>query len=322
MTFTSALAPTAARRCRLTLAAGLMACLSCLASNQAEETLLDESFADGNREAPEADVYVGSPDDVSVSAANGLTYAQSTSSRKLHAYFTDSGEFASLTTDPESDKLTLSVDFVPLGTVANLPEENGSRSFRFGLFRDPDGGRVAMDTNDGGGGDGDPWTNAQGYGVQMLMHTDPAGSLFRIGKRVNENSNIQGSSGAFDFPSSGGDMVSFVANTLYTFQLELMKMDASNTQVTASLLDESGALLSTHNILDDGSLGGDIADSVAPYDLFNFFHGRFSNAEETSSALQFRNFTVVGHAVRIPEPGSSALAALALVPLALWHRKR
>jgi hypothetical protein len=312
---------------RFCIAAQLLALGVCLlpATESSAATLLDDTFADGDRTnnnlPSDTAFYFGKNDPANLNVTPGsLAYVPTSSSSKAHFYFTEPGEAASLNV---GDTLSFSVTWVPR---ISMNFDDTSRSFRFGVFRDPSDPRVLNDTNDDGGGGNsttapfDPWTDAEGYGVQIAMLSDPANTRapFDLGKRTDlTNSSLLGSSGAYT-KASGGDPVAMSVNTEYTYTMDISKISPTQTDVTMSLSDATG-VLSTHTVSDNGvDLGAD-----APYDDFDFVHFRWSNQIETANTFQFRRLLVEGPTpTAIPEPSTALLALLSSASLGLVRRRK
>lgn len=278
--------------------------------------LLDDDFADGTiadeTDLPnETEVFVGTPEDVT-EGVNSFRYDMaSDSSRKAHFYFAEPGQVARLGV---GDTLSASLSFIPRDTI-NF--DDTSRSFRFGVFHDPTDAFVQMNTNDDGGGSGDPWSDAEGYGVQVAMLSDPDNtrSVFDLGKRTDLlNTSLLGSSGAYT-KTSGGDPAVYALDTEYTLTMDITKVSATETTVTTTLSD-AGGVLSSYTVSDNGTDLG----TAASYDRFSFVGIRISNEEETADLLEFTRFRVEGPAL-IPEPSSAVLAIVAISLLGLFIRR-
>jgi len=291
-----------------------------LASTSQAATLLDDTFADGDRAQTtglptDTDIYFGENDPVNLNVSAGqIVYAPTSGSSKAHFYFTDPGEKVSLNV---GETLSFSMTWTPR---VSMNFNDTSRSFRFGVFRDPSSPRVLNDTNDDGGGNtpGDPWTDAEGYGVQIAMLDDPANtrSPFDLGKRTDlGNNSLLGSSGAYD-KDSGGAAVDMNLNTEYTYKMDIAKISATQTDITMSLSDAVG-VLSTYTVSDNGA---DLGTS-APYDDFDFVHFRWSNNQETANTFQIHRFLVEGP-TPVPEPTAALLALLGSASMGLVRRRK
>jgi hypothetical protein len=286
-------------------------------------TLLDDSFEDGlfldgsdTTNLPDETLfYVGRPDDALEGIPGVARYAMEPGgSQKGHFYFTNPGKYVQL---DDGDTLTVSISFFPRGAI-NL--DDTSRNFRWGVFHDPTDPQVLANTNDDGGGTGDPWTDAQGYGVQMAFMSDPTNTRtpFDAGKRTDlGNSSLLGSSGAYT-KTSGGDPIVYALNNEYTFVQEITRVSSALTTYTTSIFDKTagGTLLSSLTVNDNGSdLGTDPA-----YNRFSFVGFRNSTAEESAAVFDFTNFTVTGPG-EIPEPTTLLLGSV-LASLTLIGRRR
>lgn len=276
--------------------------------------LLNDTFDNGSGgfDLPnETTVWFGTRDNVTENAGS-FSYTTDSSSQKMHFYFAPPGKFSRLGV---GDTLSVAISFIPRDGI-NF--DDTSRSYRFGVFHDPSDPQVLQDTNDDGGGSGDPWTDAEGYGVQMAMLSqalpDNDRSVFDLGKRTDLlNTSVLGSSGAYT-KSSGGDPVAYALDTEYTVTMEINKVSEVLTTVTTTLAD-AGGVLSSYTVNDDGAELG----TAAPYDRFSFVHFRTSNAVETADAFEYTSVVVTGPAL-VPEPTS--LALLLLGGIGMFVRRR
>lgn len=299
--------------------------LFCVVSSGYAVTLLDDSFEDGlfldgsdtDNLPDETIFYVGRPEDALEGIAGTARYAMEPGgSQKGHFYFTTGNKYSQL---ENGDSLFVSIDFIPRLAINT---NDTSRNWRWGVFYDPTDPSVRENTNDDGGGDGDPWTDAEGYGVQnaFMSVQDPNSprTQFDAGKRTGlATTNLLGSSGAYT-KNSGGDAIEFALNNEYRFEQLITRVSDLLTIYTVSMYDVTGGnvLLSTHTVNDDGAeLGGDPA-----YNRFNFVAFRNSTAEESADVFDFKNFTVTGPAF-IPEPSTLVLGGL-MASLALITRRR
>jgi len=248
------------------------------------EVLLDDKFADGSRgeanRPAEAEVWVGREEDVRV-APGALSTQLGETSQKIWTYFTDSAPV----TIGVGDKLIASVSFVPRKALS----EGSSRSFRFGVFYDPTGPRVEDDVNSDGGGPEAPWTDAQGYAVQVLVaggefvRTSP----FDLGKRVNlKSASLLGTSGDY-FKQSGGRPVALELDKQYRVTLTVEKESDKEVELTAAL-DDGGKELASWSVTDDGGLLGDLPI----YDKFDLLFIRIADNLTTADQIDFTNFKV------------------------------
>jgi hypothetical protein len=248
------------------------------------EVLLDDSFADGSRAEAnlptEAEVWIGREQDVTI-AAGKLSTSLRDSSQKLWTYFTES-EPVELAV---GRKLVASVTFVPRGALAVTT----ARSFRIGVFHDPTDPRVEDDTNDDGGGAGGPWTDSQGYAVQMLVTggEQTSSSPWDLGKRLSPSTpSLLGTSGAY-IKNSGGTPVTLKLDVEYRVELEISKVSAEKVDVTARLFQDDKEL-STFSVTDDGTLLG-----TAPIvDKFDQLYIRITDGATSADQIDFMNFKV------------------------------
>lgn len=299
----------------------------CAAPSSYGVVLLDDSYEDelflGTSESPnlpdETVFWVGRPGDaVEGNGAGAARYFMNASSQKGWWNFAPANQFSPL---GNGDSLTVTIDFIPRGAI-NF--DDTSRSWRFGVFHDPTDRVVEEHANDDGGGDGDPFTDAEGYGVQMAFMSDPNNTrtVFDAGKRTDlANTSLLGSSGAY-IKNSGGDPIAYVGNIEYSFEQVITRVSNSLTTYTTSIYDAAGGstgggtLLSTHTVNDDGAeLGTDPA-----YSRFSFVGFRNSTNTESAAAYDFTRIVVEGPAL-VPEPATLLLGALC-APFALLRRRR
>ena len=326
---------------RFIVAAAMSAAL-CSASCGA--ILLDDTWADADRTntnlPTDSPTYIGQSSDNgsnSVSAGS-LDFALPTNSLKVWEYFTSDNSAPdgnqphnAVTQLNVGDMLTASVSFeLPEGATS----ASTSKNFRLGLFHDPTDARVQADVNSDGGGSGSPWSDALGYNVQLPLNATSSGNNpLQIGKRTALNSSLLGSSGAYTFAPTGGTEYALAADTVYTVQLMLNVVSASQLDVTASVL-QGNTVLSTHTVSDTGSaFGGNAVSGSLPgnqdvYTNFDQLFWRNSNSTQvagtandpTHGLLSFTNWRVE-HKV-IPEPAALALAGLGSAVLVLLHHRR
>ena len=148
------------------------------------------------------------------------------SSQKIWTYFSESEPV----TLAVGQKLTASISFIPRKVLA----EATSRSLRIGLFHDPTSPRVEDDVNNDGGGPGAPWTDAQGYAVQVLITGGEYSSTkpFDLGKRTNlASASLLGTSGDYT-KMSGGDPVALELDKEYRVTLEITKVSDKQIDLT------------------------------------------------------------------------------------------
>ncbi|HMP08091.1 MAG TPA: hypothetical protein PJ982_17220 [Lacipirellulaceae bacterium] len=295
-------------RCRLLSTIAALAVVAA-GSNASAAILLSDTFADGDRTntnlPTESAVYASAP--AAVTMANGsLSYAQSTGSRRLHTYFTP----ATPVTLGVGDRLLATVDFIPKGALYDAT----SRNFRFGLFSDPTGARVTVDSA-GDAGTGNTWEDAQGYSVFMPLSAGPTTTQqFQINKRVTTTGNLMGSGANHVAAPSGGGELTFSLDTLYTLTLEVHKVSATQSDVTIQLLN-GATVLASQTVSDNGTDLG----AGAPYDNFDMMAFRFSAASATADVLEFRRLQV--ELIPIPEPTSCGLALFSALALAAARRR-
>lgn len=274
--------------------------------------LLDDTWVDGSRTETslpnESAVWAGTPGSLLVNTGS-LVYTNGGSSQKLWTYFMPNGSPVSLGV---GEQLVATIDFTPRLALY----DNGSRSFRVGLFHDPTDPQVAEDVNSDGGGTGSPWTDSTGYGVQLALSTGPnASANANVGKRTDQsNTSLMGSSGAWTF-DSGGDPIINTLDTLYTITLALDRTAADQMNFTFTISD-SGGVISTHSITDDPNGSGAFGTDPIATDFDQLFF-RFSNNSSTADAIEFSRFMVE----YIPEPSTLALAGLAAIGLFAGHRR-
>jgi hypothetical protein len=277
--------------------------------------LLDDSFADASLSETnlptESEFFVSHPSAVTM-LPNTLRYDIQSGSTRAHVYFATDGKYSELGV---GDTLSASITFIPR---VSMNFDDDSRSFRFGLFFDPTDPKILNNTNDDGGGGSattapfDPWQDAQGYGVNIAMLSDPSNTVapFSTGKRVNNNTSLLGSGGAYVFASSGGAPATLGANLEYTYTMDIAKISATQTDITLSLSQTGVGLLSSQTVSDDGTTFG----AGLPFDRFDFLHIRWSNDTETADIFDIKRILVTGPDL-VPEPASLVLLCTAALPL-------
>jgi hypothetical protein len=266
------------------LALAAFVCVALAAASSHADVLLDDKFADGSRaesqRPAEAAVWVGREGDVTV-VEGALSTKMGPSSQKIWTYFTE--------TEPVTlavgQKLTAWISFIPRKVLA----ESTSRSLRIGLFHDPTSPRVEDDVNNDGGGGGAPWTDAQGYAVQVLISGGEYSSTkpFDLGKRTNlASASLLGTSGDYT-KMSGGTPVALAIDKEYRVTFDVTKVSDKQVDLAVSLY-QGDEQLSTFNLSDDGSWLG-----TAPIcDKFDQLFVRIADNLSTADQIDFTNFKV------------------------------
>ena len=248
------------------------------------EPILDEKWNDGSRaeshRPDEAAIWTGRPADITV-AKGALSTKLGNASQKIWTYFTDKDPVILI----PGQSLIASVSFIPRVAIADTT----SRSLRIGLFYDPTSPRVEGDVNNDGGGPDNPWSDSQGYAVQLLVTGGEFSSTkpFDIGKRVNMASpSLLGTSGDFA-KLSGGTPVTLKLDTEYRVTLEVQKIADSQVDIVATLY-QGDEQLSTWSVTDNGSSLG-----TAPIcDKFDQLFIRVANNSTSADQIDFTNFKV------------------------------
>lgn len=258
------------------------------------QLLLDETWADGSRTETnlpnESAFWVGQPTQVTMGTGS-LAYSMGTSSEKLWTYFTADSSPASIGV---GQQLVTTIEFIPTGLYST-----GSENFRFGVFHDPTDPQVWADTNDDGGGDGDPWTDSEGYAVQLALSDGvTASDNPYIGKRIDlANSSLLGSSGAYNWVNDdeGANIVA-TSGALTTLEFILDRVGADEMLATFTISDDVNGELSTLQMTDSSGI----------YTDFDHLFFRFSKAEGSADVIDFKSLNVE----LVPEPATMLLMGL------------
>ena len=281
----------------------------CLVSSMSSAVvLLDDTWADASRTETslptESATWVGSPEDVTM-GVNSMAYGQTTSSHKMWTYFAAEDDAASIGV---GQQLVTTIKFTPTGLYST-----GSENFRFGLFTDPTDSQILGDVNDDGGGTGDlgqsdPWTDSEGYAVQLALSDGVSASDNPyIGKRVDmANNSLLGSSGAYTWvnDSSGANIVA-TSGSLVTMEFILDRVGVDEMLLTFTI-SQGGSVLSTLQMTDSSGI----------YTDFDQLFFRLSKAEGSADVLDFSELKVE----LVPEPATMLL--LGLGGLVAIRRKR
>jgi hypothetical protein len=266
------------------------------------QVLLEDTWADGDRTGTnlpgESATWVSDADSISISPGS-FQYTQDGSSNRLWTHFAPDGAPVTLNV---GDQLITTIKFTPRTSLY----DNSSKSFRFCVVNDPTNGQVLSDTNDDGGGDGDPWADSRGYGVMMALSTGATKSATpSVGKHTGfAGTSLMGTTGDWTM-TSGGNKIVNTLDTLYTLTLTLDYVAADQMDVVFAMAN-AGGVISTHTYTDTT----DIATS------FDHLFFRFSNNTQTADVLDFHELKVE----YIPEPAT--LGLLGLGSLAAIRRRR
>jgi hypothetical protein len=274
----------------------LVVCL--LSTVCSAEILLNDTWADGSR------VETALPNESAVmfgySTGNGgltmgtgsLAVTTGTASQKMWTYFAANGSPVTLGV---GEKLITTIQFTPKG---NLYDNNG-KSFRFGVFNDPDNNQILTNSNSDGGGTGNPWANSKGYGVNFALSTGATKSTnASVGKRTaidGTQTSLMGAAGAWTM-TSGGTAIVNTLNTAYTVTLELDYAAVDQMLVKFAIADVSG-ILSSHTYTDTSGI----------YTKFDQLFFRTSNNAGTADVIDYSNFKVERV---VPEPATMILLGL------------
>lgn len=299
--------------------------VACAAPLSHAVVLLDDSYEDGLflydpnvGEVPnlpdETIFWAGRPNEAEEGNPGFARYFMNAGSQKGWWNFAPANQFSYLR---NGDSLTVRIDYIPR-VILNF--DDTSRNWRFGVFHDPTNRIVEEHTNSDSGGTGDPYEDAEGYGVQMAFMSDPNNTrtYFDSGKRIpNSNTGLLNSSGSY-IKSSGGDPIVYVNDNEYTFEQIVTRVSDTLTTYTTSIYDKTGGdvLLSTRTVNDDGTdLGTDPANRK-----FSFIGFRNSTAAESATAFDFTRVYVEGPGA-VPEP-TTLLLGVVFAPFALLRRRR
>jgi hypothetical protein len=285
----------------------LVTCLMCGLSYGG--VLLDETWADGTRDdtnlPTESATWVSDSGLVTVGVGS-FAFTQDGSSNRMWTHFAADGSPVTMSV---GQQLVTTIKFTPTGLYAHDKE-----SFRFGVFHDSTSSQVNNDSNDDGGGTGDPWADSKGYGV-FLPLSNGVGSVSdnpEVGKHTGfSGTSLMGSSGDWTKDDlTSGDVIA-TSGEMHTITFELDYVSASQMDLIFTISD-TGGMLSTLTISDDGStLGTDPINTQ-----FDHLFFRFSKAAETADVLDFHELKVE----LIPEPATMLL--LGLGGLIAIRRKR
>ena len=278
-----------------------------LAAQTVTTTLLNDTFADGDRTTqspPSSAQWLVSGTSGNMNVTGGALV--STSSMTNVAYFTAAGSPVTLAAG-ESLTLSFSVSFSSVSNSVGL--------FRVGLFNS--GTRLANDNFQN--------TNAAftgsyaGYFGAVNTGATSGTNILRVYERPNTlNTLLAGSISNYTQTggSVGGAFKTFVAGNVYSGVLTLSRTDATTVSIFQSYTGIFGADSSSSTV--SGTVS-DTSGITASFDTFGLFYN-LSGQSVTLDNIKI-DYTSVSS---VPEPSSAAalVGALALSATALRRRRR
>ncbi len=198
-------------------------------------------------------------------------------------------------------------------TTPDTVGTNRSGAFRVAMFDKLGRAGLEADLSASSGSPEPLYDGLPGYYADY----DVATGSENIGLRKQDTSaatgRLLGTSSGFDSLGSGGDPYSITANTTYIGTFAVTRTGADTADVTSSLLDAAGNLLSTHTESDASDIANNFG-MLAFHANSNTF-GLLNSPDLPDNGIDFSNVTIE----IIPEPSSLALAAFG--GLALLRRR-
>lgn len=274
------------------LLAGTIALAPCLAF--AQTTLLDDSFADGNRSGQNltsSSAWFGTSGATTLTATTGaMTLATGTSGRGAVTYFTTAGSPQALGI---GETITAQLSFTVTGPLTTT----STNTFRLGLLNSSDGTRISTDNH------GTAYLNYTGYVTSFSLNStaDLSGGAISVHEKLaSSNTNIGtfGTGGAnyaslgTDGPSANPGNFTLSADTAYVATFSITRTGADSLNFASSITGGSFNSFHLWTITDPSA-------SALAFDTFAFHVN--SNTVTTTVVSN----ALITHA--IPEPSTYAL---------------
>lgn len=300
-------------RKNLLLVAGVAALTPLLAAPlqaQLTTTIVDDSFADGDRAntgPQQAAFFSSSSGSSSIQASVGsLDLASGSAGRQFHALFDTQ------TLGLAGDSLTASVTFTTPATIST-----GGDDLRFAVLDNlgrTAPSQLAQDLSYSTGSPEPLFSGLFGYYSELDVESaDPATDLdIRESDPSNTGRLLATTTGFTAVGSSGPDIgYTFAANTSYTLSLKVTRTLADELDITTEFLGESITRTdTTPQSFDFGMLGFGISSSA---------FGTSSTAGDADNGIDLTNVTVTF--TTVPEPGSMVLGLMGVGLLAARRRR-
>jgi hypothetical protein len=279
------------------------------------QTLLDHDFSAGVRNVQNlpssAEWFKGGGSSASLDAAPGsLSFTTTASSHLVATNFVNSTAGYTLAVN---ETFTMKYTFSP-GTVATGNSFNTDNRMGVFSYAQAPSARLAADNSSANGPGGGAGTPVLGYMFTFHVSDALAAQPFNIFRRTNTvNTSLLGSGG--DYTNLGTTSIvaatgGLVSGGVYTLQLDILRVSATEALLTVAYLDSLGNVLTSAQATDAAA-----SDAQLTFDAFVY---RAANVANKGGVHTISGFEVAV----VPEPSTYAalLGALALGLVAYRRR--
>ncbi|MEO0529401.1 MAG: hypothetical protein AAF266_02365 [Planctomycetota bacterium] len=290
----------------ISFAAGTAAFTCLLVGTAQAATIVNDSFADGDRAATgplQADFFASSNSNAIESNAGSIGLVSGSSGRQIH------GLFPTQTLAAAGDTLTTSFTFVTPDTVAA-----GNEDIRFGIFdhlgrNTPT--QLAQDTTYSSGSPNPDYSGLPGYYSELDVESADSGTDLNIrSSDPTTSGRLLATSSGFTSEGSSSDIgYAIVANTEYTATMSATRGPAGELDITTTFLGNS------FTITDPAPLSYDFG--MLAYGSSSGAFGSSNTPGDPDNGIDITNVTVEF----IPEPTSALSLGMALLLGSIARRR-